>query len=141
MHILISDTHRCIRVGEIVASCRRYCKLWPLIISRWLLFLLLLDAFRSTDIYHCDILSGSRRFVVLSQVILINFQASLLASTLFTYLRDAIIIITKLFPVVVVIIVIVIVFFITSIGNTLSRRTSLINQRLALLDFQGTHFA
>ena len=77
------------------------------------------------------------QLVVFSQVILINFQASFLASTLFAYLRDAIIS-TKLFPAVVVIIVIVIVTF---IGNTLSRRTSLIDQRLALLDFQGTHFA
>jgi hypothetical protein len=64
-----------------------------------------------------------RQFVVLSQIILINFQVSFLASTLFTYLRDAIISI-KLLIMVIVVIVVVIVFFITIIGNTLSRRTS-----------------
>ena len=87
---------------------------------------MLLDAFRSTGIYHHNILSASRgwlqQLIVRPQVILINFQASLYVSTLDgTYLRDAIII-TELFTVVVT----VIVFFINTIGNTFFR-TSLRN--------------
>ena len=134
--------HWCIfREREILFNGRgmSLLNLLSFISSTRLLLVLLLCAFRSTSVnHHYSILSTSRRFVlILSQVILINFQTSFLASTLFTYLRDAIIS-TKIFPVVVVIIVIVIF---TSIGSTLSRRTRLINQRLALLDFQGTHFA
>jgi hypothetical protein len=76
---------------------------------------LLLDAFRSTVTYHHDnILGGSRIFAVRTQVILIDFQASFFESTLFTYLRDAIISIKLL-----IMVIIVIAFFITSIGNTL----------------------
>ena len=115
---LIISSHFCVfREILLSSSGRGLFNLISFISSTCLL--LLLCTFRSTrGNHHDNILSTSRRFVsVLSQVILINFQASLLASTLFTYLRDAIIIITKLFPVVVVIIVIV--FFITSIGNTL----------------------
>ena len=88
--------------------------------------MLLLDAFRSTVIYHHDnILSASRIFVVRTQVILIDFQASFFVSTLFTYLRDAVIS-SKLFIVVLVVVVAIVLIIIITIGNTFYR-TSLRN--------------